>query len=332
MPAPIRRDFRPNEDATVQGKRTGSQAERSGSRTRRGARNPKTDESAWLTGCTGARPMSQTRKRILLVDDSSTALMIEKMLLAKAPYEVITARDGHEGVRKAVTERPDLILMDVVMPTMTGLQACRRSSECDPEGDAHHSRSHSRRAGGRGGGVTWWVQRLRHEADQRPRAPLQAPQHAGRVRSPMAANRDVLGEYVRQVRESTQRYARDLLSENEKLLGFATTVHAEKVRLEEQVEALKAQLERHRGVERSLIEQMSALEQASQELSSRYLTTSSSRTRTSPTCTFASYGGIHRRSLEREEVVRAIHEVLINLVGTEDCPRRSVRTATALSR
>jgi CheY-like chemotaxis protein len=69
--------------------------------------------------------MSQTRKRILLVDDSSTALMIEKMLLAKAPYEVITARDGHEGVRKAVTERPDLILMDVVMPTMTGLQACR---------------------------------------------------------------------------------------------------------------------------------------------------------------------------------------------------------------
>ena len=38
---------------------------------------------------------SQTQARILLVDDSITALMIEKMLLAKAPYEVITARDGH---------------------------------------------------------------------------------------------------------------------------------------------------------------------------------------------------------------------------------------------
>lgn len=69
--------------------------------------------------------MSQTRKRILLVDDSSTALMIEKMLLAKASYDVITARDGHEGVQKAISEQPDLILMDVMMPTMTGLQACR---------------------------------------------------------------------------------------------------------------------------------------------------------------------------------------------------------------
>jgi hypothetical protein len=131
----------------------------------------------------------------------------------------------------------------------------------------------------------------------------------------MAANRDVLGEYVRQVRESTQRYARDLLSENEKLLGFATTVHAEKVRLEEQVEALKAQLERHRGVERSLIEQMSALEQTSQELSSRYLDVEQSNSNLA-NLYVASYG-IHG-SLDREEVVRAIHEVLVNLVGTED--------------
>jgi CheY-like chemotaxis protein len=71
-------------------------------------------------------PMShQPKKRILLVDDSSTALMIEKMLLGKASYDVITARDGDEAVKKAIAERPDLILMDVVMPTMTGLEACR---------------------------------------------------------------------------------------------------------------------------------------------------------------------------------------------------------------
>jgi CheY-like chemotaxis protein len=69
--------------------------------------------------------MNDGKKKILLVDDSNTALMIEKMLLSKASYEVITARDGHEAVQKALTERPDLILMDVVMPTMTGLQACR---------------------------------------------------------------------------------------------------------------------------------------------------------------------------------------------------------------
>jgi CheY-like chemotaxis protein len=69
--------------------------------------------------------MPDTRKKILLVDDSNTALMIERMLLNKASYDVITARDGHEGVQRALSERPDLILMDVVMPTMTGLQACR---------------------------------------------------------------------------------------------------------------------------------------------------------------------------------------------------------------
>jgi CheY-like chemotaxis protein len=69
--------------------------------------------------------MSPKKKKILLVDDSSTALMIEKMLLGKASYDVITARDGREGVEKALAERPDLILMDVVMPTMTGLEACR---------------------------------------------------------------------------------------------------------------------------------------------------------------------------------------------------------------
>ena len=60
-----------------------------------------------------------------MVDDSSTALMIERMLLGKAPYDILTARDGREGVEVAIAEMPDLILMDVVMPTMTGLQACR---------------------------------------------------------------------------------------------------------------------------------------------------------------------------------------------------------------
>ncbi|HEV3192158.1 MAG TPA: response regulator [Polyangiaceae bacterium] len=68
---------------------------------------------------------SQTKKRILLVDDSNTSLMIEKMLLGKASYDVTTARDGDEAVKKAIVERPDLILMDVVMPKMTGLEACR---------------------------------------------------------------------------------------------------------------------------------------------------------------------------------------------------------------
>jgi CheY-like chemotaxis protein len=65
------------------------------------------------------------RKKILVVDDSTTILMIVRMVLGKDRYTLVTAGDGEEGVRKARQERPDLVLMDVVMPKMTGLQACR---------------------------------------------------------------------------------------------------------------------------------------------------------------------------------------------------------------
>jgi DNA-binding response OmpR family regulator len=66
------------------------------------------------------------RKKILLVDDAETILMMERMILNKAGYELLTAKDGQEAVTKAVAERPDLILMDVVMPKMNGFEACRQ--------------------------------------------------------------------------------------------------------------------------------------------------------------------------------------------------------------
>jgi CheY-like chemotaxis protein len=63
------------------------------------------------------------RKKILLVDDSHTVLLMERMILSKFPFELITASSGEEAVAKATTETPDLILMDVVMPTMNGFEA-----------------------------------------------------------------------------------------------------------------------------------------------------------------------------------------------------------------
>jgi DNA-binding response OmpR family regulator len=66
------------------------------------------------------------RKKILLVDDSNTILMMERMILTKGPYDLLTASNGEEAVAKALTERPDLILMDVVMPKMNGFDACRK--------------------------------------------------------------------------------------------------------------------------------------------------------------------------------------------------------------
>jgi CheY-like chemotaxis protein len=66
-----------------------------------------------------------TRRKILVVDDSRTALLMETMILKKGHYDLVTAENGEEALQKAVSERPDLILMDVVMPKMSGLEACQ---------------------------------------------------------------------------------------------------------------------------------------------------------------------------------------------------------------
>ena len=67
--------------------------------------------------------MTTPRKKVLLVDDSKTSIFMERMILGGGPYEIVVATDGLEGVEKALAERPDLILMDMVMPRMTGLDA-----------------------------------------------------------------------------------------------------------------------------------------------------------------------------------------------------------------
>ena len=64
------------------------------------------------------------RKKVLLVDDSPTVLMVEKMILAKGPFQIVTARDGREAIEKAKSEQPDVVLLDVVMPNLDGLSAC----------------------------------------------------------------------------------------------------------------------------------------------------------------------------------------------------------------
>ena len=64
-------------------------------------------------------------KKILVVDDSLTSLMWQRMILGQEQYSVVTANDGQEGVATAMNEKPDLILMDVVMPKMNGFEACR---------------------------------------------------------------------------------------------------------------------------------------------------------------------------------------------------------------
>jgi len=65
-------------------------------------------------------------KKILLVDDSSTARLVTRMIFRqKSNYVLLSAVDGRDAVERARAEKPDLILMDVMMPRMTGLEACR---------------------------------------------------------------------------------------------------------------------------------------------------------------------------------------------------------------
>lgn len=69
------------------------------------------------------------QKKILLVDDSVTTLQLEKMILGEEPYILVTAADGEEAVEKAIREKPDLILLDIVMPKMDGFEVCRKLRE-----------------------------------------------------------------------------------------------------------------------------------------------------------------------------------------------------------
>ena len=65
---------------------------------------------------------------ILIVDDSPTELHVMQQMLERHGYETVLAEDGEEGLRLAAERRPDLILMDVVMPGLNGFQATRELS------------------------------------------------------------------------------------------------------------------------------------------------------------------------------------------------------------
>ncbi len=70
-------------------------------------------------------------EKILVIDDSPTILKVVQLVLTKAGFQVQTAADGEAGVAAAREARPDLILLDFVMPKMNGYQVCRALADDD---------------------------------------------------------------------------------------------------------------------------------------------------------------------------------------------------------
>ena len=62
---------------------------------------------------------------ILVVDDNRSLVRVIERILEKEGFDVLTAFDGPEGLQKAREEKPDLIVLDIVMPEMDGYEVCR---------------------------------------------------------------------------------------------------------------------------------------------------------------------------------------------------------------
>jgi len=73
--------------------------------------------------------MNDSRIKILLVDDESDILEFLSYTLNKEGYQVLTAKNGHEAISIARSENPHLVLLDIMMPEMDGIETCKEIRE-----------------------------------------------------------------------------------------------------------------------------------------------------------------------------------------------------------
>ena len=85
--------------------------------------------------------------RVLIVDDEPHAVELLSEFLTAKDYEVITASNGEEALQKVKEERPHLILLDVCMPKMSGLEVLAGPG-IRPGGGGHHGHGGPRRGNG----------------------------------------------------------------------------------------------------------------------------------------------------------------------------------------
>ena len=71
-------------------------------------------------------------KKILIADDRPEVVELVRVILEGEDYEIVDASNGKEALKKARLEKPDLVLLDVVMPKMDGFEVCRKLRK-DPQ-------------------------------------------------------------------------------------------------------------------------------------------------------------------------------------------------------
>jgi len=70
--------------------------------------------------------MAASQAKVLVVDDTDTNIKLLRALLKGAGYEVVTATCGTDALAVAASDNPDLILLDIMMPDLTGYEVCQR--------------------------------------------------------------------------------------------------------------------------------------------------------------------------------------------------------------
>jgi two-component system, OmpR family, phosphate regulon response regulator PhoB len=78
-----------------------------------------------LTTVAGTPPNVTSRMRVLVIEDERGLTEVLSYNLQREGYETIVAHDGQEGLRKAQTLLPDLVLLDLMLPVLSGLEVCR---------------------------------------------------------------------------------------------------------------------------------------------------------------------------------------------------------------
>ncbi len=72
--------------------------------------------------------MGSTLVKILVVDDEASIVTLLQFNIEKAGFDVVTAEDGRTGYELALSEKPDLIVLDLMLPEMDGIEVTKKTS------------------------------------------------------------------------------------------------------------------------------------------------------------------------------------------------------------